>query len=277
MDVRVTILVENTTPTPGIQGEYGFAALVEVNGESLLFDTGSADAVFANAKAMGIDLEQVGEVAISHGHFDHTGGLLEFLEMGRPKKVYAHPQIFVPRYAGRGSLKREIGACFTVEEIVARGAKFVPTPGFTEIYPEVFVTGEIPRKNDFEDVGGSFWVDDVNTGAAIPDLIPDDMSLVIKHPDGLIIISGCAHAGIINTIAYAREKSGVKDVLAFIGGTHLISASEPRLTKTVQALKDYGVEKVAACHCTGFNALVRLRNELGPALIKGESAMRFVF
>ena len=173
------------------------------------------------------------------------------------------------------SFKRDIGVSFKLGEIEANGAEFITTDDFTEIHPGVFLTGEIPRIRDYEDVGGNFWVDDGDK--MIPDNIIDDMSMVINHPEGLIIISGCAHAGIINTIAYARLKTGQKKVQAFIGGTHLIRASEERLTKTVAALRDYDVKKIVACHCTGFNALLRLRNELGDRVIKGETAMSFHF
>lgn len=277
MRVNVTILVENTTPTPGIRGEYGFAALVEVDGKPFLFDTGSADAVFANAEALGIDLAGVNDVVISHGHFDHTGGLPEFCKMGGPKTVYGHSNLFTPRYAVGGGFKRPIGAFFKKEDIEALGAKFVATDDFMAIHPAVFVTGAIPRMNDFEDVGGSFWVDDIDSGELVPDLLPDDMGMVIDHSQGLIVISGCAHAGIINTISHARLQTGTDRVIAFIGGTHLIAASPDRLTRTVKALKDFAVERVIACHCTGFNAMVRLRNDLGKRLVKGEAAMRFDF
>jgi 7,8-dihydropterin-6-yl-methyl-4-(beta-D-ribofuranosyl)aminobenzene 5'-phosphate synthase len=116
-----------------------------------------------------------------------------------------------------------------------------------------------------------------NNDKLMPDNIIDDMSMIINHPEGLIIISGCAHAGIINTIEYARIKTGQAKVLAFIGGTHLIRASEERLAKTVLALRGYDIPKIIVCHCTGFNATVRLFNELGSRVIKGETAMNFEF
>lgn len=275
MKVRITILVENTTPAPDYEGEYGFAALVVVDDKKFLVDTGSAAALFKNAAAAGIDLAQVNDLVISHGHYDHTGALLAFLKTGGHKKVYGHSNVFVPRYVIRGDRRKEIGVSFTFRELTSGGAEFIATDDFTEIHPGVHVTGEIPRTNDYEDVGGSFWV---NAGEKlVPDHIADDMSLVVNHPRGLIIISGCAHAGLINTIEYTRLKTGRDQVLAFIGGTHLIMASEERLTKTAAALKDYDVQRIIACHCTGFNALVRLRNELGDRLIKGETGMHFQF
>jgi 7,8-dihydropterin-6-yl-methyl-4-(beta-D-ribofuranosyl)aminobenzene 5'-phosphate synthase len=275
MDVNITILVENTTSTPGFIGEYGFAALVTVDGKKFLFDTGSADAFIKNAAKGGIDLTTVNDLVISHGHFDHTSGVIPFLQIGKNKKVYAHSNTFIQRYTINGQIKKEIGVPFEFEEIKANGAELIVTDDFTEISPGVFVTGEIPRINDYEDVGGNFLK--CAGGNMIRDNLVDDMSMVINQPEGLIIISGCAHAGIINTITYALQKTGQSKVLAFIGGTHLVNASEERLVRTIAAIKEYKVEKVVACHCTGFNALVKLRNELGDRLIKGETAMSFRF
>jgi 7,8-dihydropterin-6-yl-methyl-4-(beta-D-ribofuranosyl)aminobenzene 5'-phosphate synthase len=275
MKVEILILVENTTPVPDFQGEYGFAALVTVNGKSFLFDTGSKDALLKNALLAGVDLAQINDLVISHGHFDHTGAVMQFLQTGRNKRIYAHSNIFVPRYVLLGELQREIGVEFKEQEIISNGAEFIVTNEFTEIHPAVFVTGEIPRNTDYEDVGGNFRVSANDN--LVADHIADDMSMVINHPEGLIIISGCAHAGIINTIKYARMKTNQTKVLAFIGGTHLIRASEERLAKTVLALRHYNVQKIIVCHCTGFNATVRLYNELGSRVIKGETAMNFQF
>lgn len=275
MKVSITILVENTTPIPGFYGEYGFAALVVVDDKKILFDTGSADAVLKNAATGGIDLAQINDLVISHGHFDHAGAVIPFLKTGPNKRMYGHSDMFTPRYIVLGEYKRGIGVSFAKQEISSNGAEFIPTDDFTEIQPGVFVTGEIPRNNDYEDVGGSFWVEDGDQ--LIPDRMADDMSMVINHPEGLIVISGCAHAGIINTIEYAQKKTGQNKLLAFIGGTHLSGASEDRMTKTLAALKEFDIEKIIACHCTGFDAMVKLRNALGDKVIKGETAMNFQF
>ncbi|PKM76000.1 MAG: MBL fold metallo-hydrolase [Firmicutes bacterium HGW-Firmicutes-15] len=275
MKVEILILVENTTPIPDFQGEYGFAALVTVDGKSFLFDTGSKEALLNNALLAGVDLAQINDLVISHGHFDHTGAVMQFLQMGMNKRIYAHSNIFVPRYVSLGERQREIGVQFKEQEINSNGVELIFTDEFTEIYPEVFVTGEIPRTTDYEDVGGSFWMN--TNDRLVADNIADDMSMVINHPEGLIVISGCAHAGIINTIEYARMKTGQAKVLAFIGGTHLIRASEERLAKTVAALREYDVQKIVICHCTGFKATVRLYNDLGSRVIKGETAMKFTF
>lgn len=275
MKVEVQILVENSTPIPGFQGEYGFAALITVDDKKFLFDTGLGDALMKNAAMAGIDLTQINELIISHGHFDHTGAIIAFMETAEKKKIYSHSNIFVPRYVVAGDFKKDIGIQFKAKEIEDHNAELIFTDDFTEIYPGVFLTGAIPRNTSYEDVGGNFWAEAGDQ--LVPDNIVDDMAMVITHPEGLIIVSGCAHSGIINTIEYAQKKTGQSKVLAYIGGTHLIMASEERLEKTTAALRDLDVQKIIACHCTGFNAMLTLRNELGERAIKGETAMNFQF
>lgn len=273
MQVEVKILVENTTMAPGFIGEYGFAAQVTVAGKKFLFDTGLGTALMNNAAMAGVDLKEVEDLIISHGHFDHTGALPAFLATGR-KKIYAHSNIFAKRYAVADDFKKEIGVPFTFDEIAAQ-AEIIAIDDFTEIAPGVFLTGAIPRVNDYEDVGGNFMVE--KGGHLVPDILEDDMAMVIDHPEGLIIIDGCAHAGIINTIEYALRKTERNQVRAFLGGTHLLTASAERIAKTVNALRDLDLQQIILCHCTGFNAAAELRQQLGERVIKGETAMDFIF
>lgn len=276
MKVRITILVENSTPVPGLLGEYGFSALVDVNNSTFLFDTGSGEAIMANARTLGIDWSTIDGLVLSHGHFDHTGGVTELLpQMHRPR-VFAHPGIFTRHQIVTGpDQTRYIGMSFQQEDLTAAGAQFIPTPGFTAIADGVYVTGSIPRRNDYEGPGGPF-VHDVD-GEVIPDAIEDDMAMVIDHPQGLIILSGCAHAGMINMINYARQQCNHRNILAFIGGTHLISADENRLQKTIAALRELKPQHLIVSHCTGFAAAARLMRELPEMAKKGETGMVFEF
>lgn len=276
MRVRLTILVENTTPAPNLVGEYGFACLVDIDGRKLLFDTGSDRALFANSQALGIKLEEIEEVVISHGHFDHTGALLPLLEEYGPKKIYAHPGFLVPRlYPLHNGKFKQIGSPFSREQLDRAGAKFVFINNFSEIWPGVYISGEIPRRHDFEDVGGDFQL---RIGEQVlPDQLTDDMALIIDHPDGLIIISGCAHAGILNIIAHAIRMTGKNRIMAYIGGTHLMTASPSRVDKTIAVLKTYGLGQLIVAHCTGFRAAARLYSELGDMVVKGETGMSFEF
>jgi len=164
---------------------------------------------------------------------------------------------------------------FQSGDIEQYGAELHLIDQFTEIDDRIYLTGVVPRLNDFEDVGGDFMAEE--NGQLVGDLVPDDMAMVIDHPEGLIIISGCAHAGIINIIDYARKKTGRNKVQAFIGGTHLLTASEERMAKTIAALKAYDIEKIIPCHCTGFYAAASLYRALGAKVKKGETSMSFRF
>lgn len=276
MRVSVTILVENTTPVPELIGEYGFSCLVTVDGKSLLFDTGSARALFPNSQVLGVKLAEIKDVVISHGHFDHTGALLPLLQQYGPKKIYAHPHLLLPRlFPLKNGRIKKIGTPFNEHELNAAGAEFIMLDRFTQIWPGVYLSGEIPRDNDFEDVGGRFQIE--IGGLTIDDALPDDMALIIDHPEGLIIISGCAHAGLVNTIAYALRMTGQTRILAYIGGTHLLTATNQRLDRTIAALKSYNIDKLMVAHCTGFYAAARLYNELGDMVVKAETGMKFEF
>jgi len=226
---------------------------------------------------MGINLADIQDIVISHGHYDHTGALLPFLHKYGGRKVYAHSGIFPARFVqGTGMDQRNIGCMFSYQEAIDSGAEMIFTDKFTEIYPGIFLTGEIPRVTDYEDVGGKFVFR--HQEELLTDRLPDDMAIVIDHRDGLIIISGCSHAGMINTIAYALEQTGRSRVLAYIGGTHLIRASEERLEKTIAALKHYDVQKLIVGHCTGFYSAAALCQHLGrDRVIKMDTGLRYRF
>lgn len=275
MKVKITFLVENTVPTPEWKGEYGFSALVTVDNKSYLFDTGSADALFANAATAGLNLSDIDGIIISHGHFDHTGGLIKALQLAKNKKVYAHSKIFIDRYVDTGSDYRPIGSLASQEEIEAQGGNLIFTDNFTEISPNIYITGYIPRLNAFEDAGGNFKIK--KGDKYIDDIIEDDISLVIDHPDGLIVISGCAHAGIVNILEYVRKQMGKKKILAFLGGTHLISANDNRINKTISELEKLDIRQLVLAHCTGFHAAAKLYNKFNDKVIKGETGMYFEY
>ncbi|MDI9480731.1 MAG: MBL fold metallo-hydrolase [Bacillota bacterium] len=276
MDVRITILVENTTTVPGLLGEYGFSALIEVDGQRFLFDTGNGEAIMSNASQLGIDLSTIEALVISHGHFDHTGGVMQLLPELKKPIVYAHPEVFARHQVSSGpSQTRYIGAPFTKDDLLQAGAEFVAVDNFTRMTDNIYITGSIPRLTDYEDAGGPF-IKEVN-GELLPDPIEDDMALVITHPQGLIIVSGCAHAGMINMINYALESTRASKVLAFIGGTHLNTANEKRLRKTVADLKRIDPHQLIVCHCTGFAATSLLYRELPTMTQKGETGMVFKY
>ncbi|WP_054694812.1 MBL fold metallo-hydrolase [Syntrophomonas palmitatica] len=272
MQTRVIILVENTACAPNLRGEYGFAALIEQAGKKILFDTGSGDALIHNSRTKGIDLSDLDALVISHGHFDHTGGLRSLIDQYNVPVIYAHSRLFNPRpFPLANGTYKEIGCAFSKRDIEAKNIPLVEADNFQEIWPGIFLSGEIPRLTEYEDAGGNFKIE-IN-GQLFDDEILDDLALIIKLSKGLVIISGCAHAGMINIINNAMEKTGVSKIIAFIGGTHLFAASESRIEKTAADLKKMDIDKIVLCHCTGFYAAARLYNELGMKIIKGDAGM----
>ena len=262
MTFRITVLCENSVgPISGTLGEHGFSALIEpAGGEPLLFDTGQGATLLHNARRMNKDLGAVRRVALSHGHYDHSGGLLPLLQACGPKTVHGHPGIFTPRYR-----VKDTGECIPIgiphdrATLEAAGATFDLSAEFRELAPGIFLTGEVPRVTPFETGDQGLFRD--CAGREV-DSIPDDQSLVLETGRGLVILLGCCHAGLVNTLEHVASQTGRRDVHAVIGGTHLGFCGQAQLEQTIAAVKRSGVKKLSAGHCTGFAAAARLSREL---------------
>jgi 7,8-dihydropterin-6-yl-methyl-4-(beta-D-ribofuranosyl)aminobenzene 5'-phosphate synthase len=260
MKYRITIICDNSVGAiSGTLGEHGFAALLEWDGGTLLFDTGQGGTLLHNARRMNRDLQKVAQVAISHGHCDHTGGLLPLLQQCGGKEIFAHPAVFSPRYRVKDT-GESIPIGIPCGEQILRGAggRFSLDTRFREIGTGLFLTGEVPRRTAFEQGDTGQFCD---AAGCVPDIVPDDQSLAIVSKRGLVLVLGCCHAGVVNTIEHAREKTGVESVYAVIGGTHLGFSDPAQLDATVKALRGYRIEKLCAGHCTGFAPSARLLKE----------------
>jgi 7,8-dihydropterin-6-yl-methyl-4-(beta-D-ribofuranosyl)aminobenzene 5'-phosphate synthase len=262
MKFRISILCENSAgPISGTLGEHGFSALIEpAQGDPLLFDTGQGLTLIHNARRMNRDLSKVHTVVISHGHYDHTGGLLPLLTEYGPKQVIAHPAVFTPRFRIKDTGEcYPIGMPYSRDQLEAAGAAFTISKEFREIAPGMFLTGQVPRATAFETGDQGLYCD--CTGQEL-DVTPDDQSLILDTDRGLVVILGCCHAGLVNTLEHIAYLSGRRDIYAVIGGTHLGFCGQKQLEMTISALKGWGVQKVAASHCTGFAASARLSREM---------------
>ncbi len=261
MNGRITILCENSVgPLSGTLGEHGFAALIEPSdGKPILFDTGQGLTLLHNARRMNKDLSTVGQVVLSHGHYDHTGGLKSLLEECGPKRVSCHPSLFTPRYRVKDNGEwYPITIPSSCEELEALGAFFEFSTEFRAIAPGIYMTGEVPRVTDFETGDQGLYRD---SDGRERDMTPDDQSLLLDTERGVVLILGCCHAGLINTLEHVAVMTGRRDIFAVIGGTHLGFCGLEQMNRTVAALRDWGVKKMAASHCTGFAASLRLARE----------------
>lgn len=260
MEVRITTLSENTA-NYGYLAEWGLSILVEVNETRILMDTGLSFSAVHNAQLMGIDLSTIDCIVLSHGHADHTGGLRDVLKIRREVEVIAHPDIWVPKYVRRDGEPREQynGMPFSREELESRGARFNLAREPVHITENVMTTGEIPMFSGYEEIENNLFVKEA--GTLYPDPLADDLALIIDTDFGLVVILGCAHRGVVNTLRYAQNLTGKELVYAAIGGTHLFRASEERLEKTIADIREIGIQRLGVSHCTGFRASARLAQE----------------
>ncbi|MFZ0131344.1 MAG: MBL fold metallo-hydrolase [Desulfobacterales bacterium] len=253
MKTKLTILCENSVGVPfGVIGEHGFACYVETDQRSYLFDTGQGFGIAQNSLALKKDLAAITAIMISHGHYDHTGGLPAVLQVRAPVDVHGHPDIFMKRISSAGGSPRSIGMPHSRRYLESLGARFRLEKEMVEVGPGVFLTGEIPRLSTFEK-GDANMTAITDRGEEIhPDPLKDDLSLIVESAKGLILVLGCAHAGLINIIDYALEKTGRDRIFAIIGGTHLGFTSDAQFAETLKMIDRYDIERIGVSHCTGL-------------------------
>lgn len=263
MNVRLTVLCENSVGRPnGTIGEHGFACLIETASGMLLFDTGTGAGILHNAQVLGRNLALVRTVVLSHGHYDHTGGLLDVLSRTGPVEVIAHPGIFAERYWAGEHEQRSIGIPFARQHLESFGARFDLRRQYSKVAAGVHFSGEIPRVTPFE-TGDPHLMAASSDRGLIPDSFPDDASLVLETGRGLVLLVGCAHAGLVNILEMVREQTGCTHLYAVLGGTHLAPASDEQFAGTVRALRAFGVERIGVSHCTGLLRAAQLHAEFG--------------
>lgn len=257
--MKITVLV-NDLADPGLTASHGLSFWIETTAGSVLFDTGQSPAFDDNVQQIAIPLEAARAIVLSHGHYDHANGLPYALSRNISAPIYLHPDARRTRYSIRNRIPKSIGMspAARVALNAAKGRR-VWTKGPVEVLKGVHATGLIPRQTPFEDTGGPFFLD---TDGRKPDPIVDDQALWIETATGMVVVLGCAHSGVVNTLEYICALSGCSNIQAVIGGMHLASASPCRLNETVKAFECRSVQQVIPCHCTGETATRYLRDYL---------------
>lgn len=264
MEVHIVTLSENTAQAVDLLGEWGLSVLIEVDNLRILFDTGQSISTVHNADVLGQNLSTVNTIVLSHGHFDHTGGLREVLRrMRKNVEVIAHPDIWDAKYGGSASVNiyRYIGIPFEREELETRGASFSLNREPLWLTDNIVTTGEIPMITEYEQIDAGLYIK--RGEEFVPDPILDDQAIIVKTSEGLVVIAGCAHRGIVNTIRHAQGLTGEERICAVVGGIHLIRASEEQRELTIAAFREMGVRRIGVSHCTGMPAAARMAQEFG--------------
>ncbi len=274
---RITVLVDNCVlpGTSGLRGEHGLAMLVETGDATVLFDTGQSALLLANAARLGVDLSRIRAVVLSHGHLDHTGGLSDLLGHVGGRPVHAHPDALAPKFVRDDGEARDIGLPASRSSLERRGAEFALQVGPVEVVPGVLATGPIPRVTDFETVHARFRRGP--EADAEHDCMADDQSLLVQTDAGPVLLLGCAHAGLLNTLFRVRELGAGTRLAAVIGGTHLVDAGAAQLRRTVAELAQFEVNCLAAGHCTGLPGQVALATEFGARFAVHGVGRQYVF
>ena len=257
--IKITTLVDDTAPG-NLFSEHGLSFWIEYGDKRILFDTGQTGLILKNAELLGVDLADTDAIVISHGHYDHTGGLKDVLDITQKATLYLHPKALGPKFSRKDNKTRMIGMADSTKEIIhafAEKKRVVWTEMPTEVFPGFFITSQIPRNNSYEDAGGAFFI---NQGCQKTDELLDDQAVFFDSPKGLVVILGCAHSGVVNTLDYVTKLTDNKHIYAVIGGFHLLNASSERLEQTIETFKQYKVQKIGLAHCTGKNAIKKFKS-----------------
>ncbi|HDS03534.1 MAG TPA: MBL fold metallo-hydrolase [Firmicutes bacterium] len=259
--IKITVLVENSTDNPLLRSEHGLSLLIESGPYTFLFDTGQGGVLKGNMSQLGVSIERVTHFILSHGHYDHGNGLPVFKKIKRRIPAFVHPLAVLPRYAVTEEEIRYIGLCRdhlrlfdSFEMLLKEDFAFFP------LDERHFIGGHFAYENDFETNSGPFFMD---PDGKVPDLFEDEIALGIKTQEGLVIVSGCSHHGIVNMAAQMLHSSGLTHIKAIIGGFHLSKASVVKQQKTALELKKMGVGMLYAGHCTGKTAFGVMEKMLG--------------
>ena len=267
--MKVTVAMDNTVPISSKRpflGEHGFSLLIEEGEKKILLDAGQSAAIVNNLSLLGVAPELISLAVVSHGHYDHVGGLYHILQHARKEMpVYAHENMFKPRYSNAGGVRQYIGSPYMLDQLSALGAEWRWVSDPVKIGEQLWLSGQVPRASEFEQ-------GDVNLvikceGCDCQDEIVDDMAIYFAVGEELVVIGGCTHSGLVNTVLHGFAVTGATRLKGWIGGTHLGPVSKKQQNETLDQLAEWNPDFVAANHCTGFPMMSALYQKFGSRYI----------
>lgn len=261
--MKIHILTDNRTRKRVCLAEHGLSIFIEHPDANILFDTGQSDVYCHNASDMGVDLKKTDCVVLSHGHYDHCGGLIHFPKTDCFPKIYVHESALVKRYAlnANGPRYREAGVPWSLNDYSFIKDSIVFTRRHLQIAPGVTLCGEIPSTVSFEEVPEGFYIGD-NIEKSV-DMVKDEQMLIFDTEKGLCIFLGCSHPGVVNCLNYASRQFPGKKIDTLVVGMHLDNVAPLRLQMTMQAMIDLDIQRVIPLHCTGIFAICEMKRFLG--------------
>ncbi|HHY05749.1 MAG TPA: MBL fold metallo-hydrolase [Clostridia bacterium] len=261
--MKIHILTDNRVNKRGLLAEHGLAIFIEHEGFNVLFDTGQSEVYCHNAVQMGVDLKKTDCIVLSHGHYDHGGGLIHFPQTKGFPQVYVHQAAFAKRYKVTPDKKgyQQVGIPWSLHDYSVIKNKIVFTRGNYQLAPQVMLCGEIPQTVDFEEVSTGFYLGEEADKSV--DLLKDEQMLIFDTEQGLCIFLGCSHPGVANCLNHALNLFPGKKIDTLVAGMHLGSVSPQRLQKTIQYIMKLDIRNVVPLHCTGIVAITEIKRFLG--------------
>lgn len=264
METVLTVLIENTSNRPGLHSQHGLSLWIEAGDAAILVDSGQDAAFLSNSALLGVDLHRTDLLFLTHGHYDHTGGVPAVLSGGIRPRVVVHPRAWETRRSLRqGETPRDVGIPWPRELLTTSGLAVQEAATAVELLPGVWSTGTISNLTGHRT---SPELQRARAGGWEPDMFPDEQALILRTVEGLVVVTGCCHTGVVNTLRMAQQVTGTDTIYALVGGLHLHRAPTADVAALAGSLAAFGIPHLWVNHCTGSDAFTVLRKRLGPCV-----------